>query len=416
LSITLSNERTPRASTAKWLAIVGVGEDGVDGLGAAARREIERAAFVFGGRRHLELAAALIRGEARPWPTPFEDGIAQVMALRGRPVCVLASGDPFHFGVGATLARHVGVMEMIVIPAASSFAAAAARLGWALQDCELLSLHAKPIETIRPLLHPERRIIALSSDGAAPALIADLLTRDGFGDSLFTVLEAVGGPREMICSFRAAEVGTRQFDTLNLLAIEVMASRDARILPLGAALPDSMFEHDGQITKHELRAITLSALAPRRGQLLWDIGAGSGSVAIEWALRHPSLHAIAVEADPARAERIGRNAAALGVPELRVVVGRAPEALTGLPEPDAIFVGGSATDAGVMDRAQAALPSGGRLVMNAVTLETEAMILSRQALIGGELIRIAIERAAPIGSMTGWRPAMPVIQWCWVKP
>ena len=309
-----SRDVAPGFTTTKWLAVIGIGEDGVDGIGATALKLIADAAFVFGGKRHLELANEWIRGEARVWPAPFDPAMTDVLARRGQPVCVLASGDPMLFGVGATLARLVDPHAMLVIAAPSAFSLAAARLGWALQDAETISLHGRPIELIRPLLHPGSRIIALTSDAAAPAAIALLLTGTGFGTSTFHVLEALGGGGEAVYRLRADEVRGRAFAALNTLAIEVVSSSDARILPLTAGLPDAMFEHDGQITKRDIRALTLSALRPRRGGLLWDIGAGCGSVAIEWMLAHPSMRAIAIEADAVRAARIARNASALGAP------------------------------------------------------------------------------------------------------
>lgn len=403
-------------TTAKWLSVVGIGEDGIDGLGATARKAIADAAVVFGGKRHLELAATLVTGEAHAWPVPFDSTMQAVLRLSGQPICVLASGDPMQFGVGATLARLVDPFEMNVIPAPSAFSLAAARLGWSLPDIDTVSLHGRPTDLLRSLLHPGRRILALTSDGNAPAAIAALLTETGFGASRLHVLEALGGPDAATHVLTASDVGTRQFDPLNVLAIEVQVSADARILPLGPGLPDDLFEHDGQITKREIRAMTLSALSPRRGELLWDIGAGSGSVGIEWMQAHPSLEAIAIEADTARWARIRRNATACGVPGLRIVEGTAPGALAGLPAPDAIFIGGGGSDAGVVDAAITALKSGGRLVANAVTLEMEAMLLALHARLGGELTRISIARASPVGTMHGWRPAMPVTQWSWIKP
>jgi precorrin-6Y C5,15-methyltransferase (decarboxylating) len=411
-----SSDGAPRFTTAKWLAVVGIGEDGLDGLGSAARKLIADAAIVFGGARHLELAGQAIAGRAEAWRTPFDSSMAAVLGERGRPVCVLASGDPMLFGVGATLARLVDPAEMIVVPAPSAFSLAAARLGWALQETETVSLHGRPIDLIRPLLHPGRRVIALTSDGAAPAAIARLLTDTGFGASTLHVLEALGGSEEALHRIRADEVADRTFASLNTLALEIVGGPDARVLTLAAGLPDATFEHDGQITKREVRALTLSALAPRRAELLWDIGAGSGSIAIEWMLAHPSLRAIAIEADDARTGRIGRNASLFGVPGLRIVTGQAPDALADLPPPDAIFVGGGGSEAGVMDAAIEALKPSGRLVANAVTLEMEAVLFGLQARLGGELTRIAIARAAPVGAMNGWRPAMPVTQWSWVKP
>jgi precorrin-6Y C5,15-methyltransferase (decarboxylating) len=397
----------------KWLAIVGIGEDGVEGLGTTARRLISEAKVVFGGRRHLALAAALIRGEARPWPSPFDVG--GVIALRGRPVCVLASGDPFQHGVGATLARLVRIDEMAVVPAPSAFSLAAARLGWPLQDVEPVSLHGWPVELILPLLHSGARILALTSDGAGPATVARLVAEAGFGGSRMHVLEALGGPEERVRCLTAEEMQDVACGPLNVVALEVVAGPDARVLPL-AELEDALFESDGQITKREIRAVTLSSLAPRRGELLWDVGAGSGSIAIEWMLRHPSLRAVAVEERADRAARIRRNALALGAPGLGVVEGAAPGALAGLAAPDAIFLGGGGTDAGVLDAALDMLRPGGRLVANAVTLEMQGLLAATAARLGGSLVTLSVARAAPVGGMTGWRPAMPVVQWRWVKP
>jgi len=400
----------------KWLSIVGIGEDGANGLSPLARGTISEAEFVFGGRRHLDLAAELIRGEVRPWPLPFDPTMKEVLSLRGRKVCVLASGDPFQFGVGVTLARHVDASEMQVLPAPSAFSLAAARLGWPLQDVETVSLHGRPIELILPLLHPGSRVLALTSDGDGPSAVAALLAQKGFGPSRIHVLETLGGPQERITTFVAEAAGGTAFHPLNVVAIEVATSEDARILPLCAGLPDALFEHDGQITKREIRAMTLSALAPRRGEMLWDIGAGSGSISISWMLAHPSLRAVAIERAAERAGRIRRNASLLGVPGLDVIEGAAPAALAGLGTPDAIFIGGGGSDPAVTEAAIDTLRPGGRLVANAVTLEMEAMFLKLHERLGGDLVRIALSRAAPVGGMTGWRPAMPVTQWTWTKP
>ncbi|ESY23807.1 bifunctional cobalt-precorrin-7 (C(5))-methyltransferase/cobalt-precorrin-6B (C(15))-methyltransferase [Mesorhizobium sp. LNJC394B00] len=402
--------------TPKWLTIVGIGEDGLASLGDEAKRQIADAETVFGGKRHLALVASLIKGEQRPWPVPFDAGMADVLALAGRRVCVLASGDPFFHGVGATLARKVKPEEMHVIPAPSAISLAAARLGWALQDIETISLHGRPLDLIRPLLHPRARILALTSDGDAPATIARLLVELDFGGSRLTVLEALGGPNEKLRSARADAFDLRDINPLNVLALELESTQEARILPLTVGRADHLFEHDGQITKHDIRAITLAALAPRRGELLWDIGAGSGSIGIEWMLAHPSMRAIAIEANSDRAARIVRNAAHCGVPGLVVVEGSAPKALAGLDTPDAIFIGGGGSDAGVLNAAIKALPSRGRLVANAVTLEMEALLLAEHIKRGGDLTRVTISRASPVGSMQAWRPAMPVTQWSWVKP
>jgi precorrin-6Y C5,15-methyltransferase (decarboxylating) len=404
------------APAAPWLSIVGIGEDGIAGLGENARKLIAGAGIVYGGKRHLELAAELITGDARPWPSPFETGIDALLALRGQPVCVLASGDPMFFGVGATLSRRLAPDEMRILPAPSSFSLAAARLGWSLQDTTCLSLHGRPLGLLRPHLHLGRKLLVLTSDGDGPSAIAALMTGLGFGPSPLTVLEALSGPREQIRGTKASSFALTGIDALNVVAIEVAASPDARILPLAPGLPDDWFEHDGQITKQTVRAATIAALAPRHGELLWDIGAGSGSISIEWMLRDPSLRAIAIEQDTTRAARIRRNADALGVPGLEIVEGSAPAALAGLANPEAIFVGGGASEPGVLETAIDRLKPGGRLVVNAVTLETEVVLIARHAELDGSLIRISVEQAAPVGSMTGWRPAMPVIQWTWVKP
>ena len=398
----------------RWLSIVGIGEDGIDALSPVARGLIGDAEIVFGGRRHLALAAALIRGAARPWPSPFDRALGEVMAQRGRPVCVLASGDPFVHGVGTVLARHMDPAEMLAVPAPSAFNLAAARLGWPLPDTAQVSLHGRALDIIRPHLQPDRRVLALTSGGAGPAALARLLSDTGFGASSVIVLEALGGKRERIRVATAAKFDLGDVDDLNLVAIEVKAAPGARIITRASGLADALFEHDGQITKREIRAVTLSSLAPRLGELLWDIGAGCGSVAIEWMLADPSLCAIAIERRPDRAARIRRNAATFGVPGLDVIEGEAAEVLAGLPRPDAIFIGGGASDA--LDAAGSMLHSGGRLVVNAVTLPTEALLLARYAALGGELTRLAVTRADAIGGATGWRASIPVTQWSWLKP
>jgi precorrin-6B C5,15-methyltransferase / cobalt-precorrin-6B C5,C15-methyltransferase len=314
------------------------------------------------------------------------------------------------------LARHIEPREMIVLPAPSAFSLAAARLGWSLPDTVMLSLHGRSLDLIRPHLQPGARILILTSGGGDPAALAQLLTQSGFGQSGLTVLEALGGPRESIRSTTAAAFALAIVDALNTVAIEVAAAPDARILPRTAGIPDALFEHDGQISKREVRAVVLSSLAPRRGELLWDIGSGSGSIAIEWMLSDATMQAIAIERRDDRAARILRNAAACGVPALQIIAAAAPAALAELPTPDAIFVGGGAREPGMLDTAARALRSGGRLVVNAVTLETEALLLGRHAVLGGELLRLAISRAEPLGEKIGWRAALPLTQWSWIKP
>jgi precorrin-6Y C5,15-methyltransferase (decarboxylating) len=399
----------------RWLAVVGIGEDGIDGLSPAARRLVAQAAFVVGGRRHLALAGPLV-AETLVWPSPIESALDVIEAHRGRSVCVLATGDPFFFGVGAMLMRRFAADEMICAPSPSAFALAAARLGWIEQDCAMLSLHGRPLEAIVPHLEPGARILALSWDDATPAKLAALLTARGMGRSRLTVCEAMGGPRERIRATEAQSFALDNVAALNTIALETVVESGARVLPRAAGLPDDWFEHDGQITKREIRAITLAELAPRRGELLWDVGSGSGSVAIEWMLADPANSAVAVEARHDRAARIARNALTLGVPALSVVTGEAPQVLADLPAPDAIFIGGGASAPDTIERAYGALAPGGRLVVNAVTLETQSACVEWRARHGGELAQIAVAHADRIGRFSGWRAAMPVVQWRLVKP
>ncbi len=410
------NERPQHGTGGRWLSIIGIGEDGAAGLSPVARRLIEAAELVVGGRRHLALAQDCIRGRTFPWPSPIAGGITEILRHRGRPVAVLASGDPFHYGIGKQLAAELAAGEFLCIPQASAFSLAAARMGWAVQDTALVTLHGRPLEGIIRHLHPGARILALSWDETTPRRLADLLAARHMGQSRLTVLEALGGPRERSRSVLAARFDLTDIAPLNTIAVEVAAEAGARIIPFAPGLDDALFENDGQLTKREIRAVTLSALAPRHGELLWDIGLGAGSVAIEWLLCHPSLRAIGVERNPERASRAARNAAALGVPELEIVTGEAPEALAGLPRPDAIFLGGGGSNDATFDAAWTALKPGGRLVANAVSLESEAAISRRFARLGGELVRLEIARAEAVGRMHGWRPAMPVTQWRAVKP
>jgi precorrin-6Y C5,15-methyltransferase (decarboxylating) len=404
------------AANRRWLAILGIGEDGVEGLSAAARALVSGAELVVGGARHLALADGLIRGERLPWPTPLAQAFPAICARRGSPVAVLASGDPFCYGVGNKLLRHVPAEETLCLPAPSAFSLACARLGWPLQDTATISFCGRPIEPLAPLLQPGARILALSADASTPAALAAFLRSRGFGPSVLHLLEALGGPREQIRTGPADGFDLGAVDALNLVAIEVAAAPGAQVLPLSAGLADEVFEHDGQITKREIRAVTLSTLAPRRGESLWDIGCGSGSIAIEWMLRHPANRAIAIDENPERAARAARNAASLGVPGLEIITGRAPASLAGLPRPDAIFIGGGAQDDGVLDAAWAALKPGGRIVANSVTVETDALLIAARARLGGTLTRLSVERLDQIGSMHGFRPAMTVTQWAAAKP
>ncbi len=397
--------------TAPWLAMVGINEDGW--LSPPAQALVQRAELVVGGRRHLALAERWLGGERLAWPSPIEAAFPAILARRGRPVAVLASGDPFCFGIGSTLAAQVPMAEMLCHPAPSAFALARARLGWAAAETVELSVCGRPVEAVTAALFAGARLLVLSAGSESPGLVAALLTRHGFGRSAMVVLEAMGGPAERLRHATAVGFDLSEVAALNTVAVTV-AGDSARHLATG--LPDAAFEHDGQLTRREIRAVTLSSLAPRPGELLWDVGGGAGSVGIEWMLRHASTRAITIECDLERGARIGRNAAAMGVPGLRVVVGAAPAALAGLPMPDAVFLGGGAHRGGMIETAWAALSPGGRLVANAVTVETEAALLAAQARYGGTLLRLSLERLDAVGHLHAFRPAMTVTHFVAVKP
>ena len=390
-----------------WLTIIGIGEDGADGLSTSARTALECARFITGAPRQLALLPPLT-AQLQPWPVPFEDGIAALLARQGQPTVMLASGDPFWFGAGTSITRHLDPGEWVAHPAPSTFSLAAARLGWPLQDTACLGLHAAPLARLRPDLAPGRRAILLLRDGGAVGDLAACLTEAGFGDSILHVMESLGGPRERIREMRAHRFAL--CDVTHPVAVGVTVAGTGKALPRASGLSDDWFDHDGQITKRPMRALTLSALAPRPGEALWDIGAGSGSIAIEWLLSHPSTHAIAFEADSERARRARANALKLGADRLQLIEGRAPEILTGRTRPDAIFIGGGLC--GPLLEAILALPGGPtRLVANAVTLESEALLAQWQGRCGGDLLRIELASAAPLGTRRGWRAVRPIVQW-----
>ncbi|MGA8170218.1 MAG: precorrin-6y C5,15-methyltransferase (decarboxylating) subunit CbiE [Methylocystis sp.] len=396
----------------RWLSLIGIGEDGAPS--STARALIDDATLIIGGARHLALIGAT-KARQMQWPSPLATAMDDIVARRGEPTVVLASGDPFFYGVGDAISRRVAPEEIFCLPCPSAFALAAARLCWSQQDCALLSLHGRAFERLTPHLQPGRRLLILSWDETTPSRIAAHLCARGFGESLVHALENLGGPRERVRSARAADFSLADIGPLNTLAVELRASPDARVISLTPGLPDDWFEHDGQITKRDIRAVTLAALAPRKGELLWDIGAGSGSVGIEWMLTDPTNRAIAVERDGARAARIARNAASLGVPGLEIITARAPEGLADLATPDAIFIGGGA-DALLLDAVWRALPRYGRLVVNAVTLQTQSLLTQAFATRGGELIQIQIAMARAVGRFHALEPAMAVSQWRAVKP
>ena len=397
------------ADTPDPVTVVGIGAGGWADLGRTAHRALRSAEVVLGSARQLGLLPAEVTADRVAWPSPLLPALPGLLeAHAGRSLAVLASGDPMFHGIGATLVRLLGAERVRVLPHPSSAALAAARMGWPLARTEVVSLVTADPAVLRRSVNPHRRLLVLSRDADTPARVAALLAEAGFGEATVTVLERLGGPAERVVSGTAAGWSLPAGDPLNVLAIDCGAGPATSIVP---GLPDEAYASDGQLTKREVRAVTLAVLAPTPGALLWDVGAGSGSIGIEWMRSHPDCRAVAVESHPGRAAAIGANAAALGVPGLRVVTGRAPEALDGLPTPDTIFIGGGVTRDGVLDACFAALRPGGRLVANAVTLESEAVLAAQYAKRGGDLTRLAVNRASPVGGFTGWRAMMPVTIW-----
>ncbi|MGR3572065.1 precorrin-6y C5,15-methyltransferase (decarboxylating) subunit CbiE [Brevirhabdus sp.] len=390
-----------------WLHIIGIGEDGWDGLSPAAQSALEAAELIVGGDRHHGLAPHL-GAERRRWPSPFRAMVEEIGAERGRRVCVLVTGDPLWYSAGAFFARGFAPEELCYHPHLSAFQLACARMRWSLADVETLTVHGRPAEQVVPFFADGLRLVILTQDATTPAAIAHLLAERGFGPSRMTVLAALGGPNEARIE-GVAQDWVAEVPDFHVLAVEVAAAPDARPLPRWG-LPDAAFTHDGKMTKRELRTLTLAALAPRRGQRLWDIGAGCGSVAIEWLRADRDMEATGLEPDADRRAMAAANATRLGTPRLRLLDARAPEGLADLPRPDAVFIGGGLSRA-VAEAALAALPRHGRLVANAVTLESEALLAELHAAHGGSLIRVAVSRAETIGRYRGWRPQMPVTQW-----
>jgi precorrin-6Y C5,15-methyltransferase (decarboxylating) len=399
---------------APWLTVVGIGEDGFSGLGKPARRALLGASRIFGSPRQLALLPRCVNGERVQWPSPFS--LAPVLAQSGEPVCVLASGDPMFYGVGASLARQVPAEHMRVLSTPSSCALAAARLGWPLQEVHILSIVARPLAAINAQLFSGVRLLVLSNDGDSPAQIAALLRERGFGPSRMHVLEHLGGPEERQLSGTAEDWTHAHSAALNLVAIECLATPDAPRLSTACGLPDSAFRHDGQLTKRDVRAVTLARLAPQPGELMWDVGAGCGSIGIEWMRAHPSCRALAIEADEGRQGFIEHNRDALGVPGLQLICGKAPQALVELERPDAIFIGGGVTRDGVLPLCWERLRPGGRLVANAVTLQSEVALAQFRQQHGGELTRIHVAQTQPLGSFDTWRQALPITLLDVVKP
>lgn len=392
-----------------WLTIVGIGEDGVAGLGAAARQAVMEALVILGGERHLAMLPPDHPAERLVWPSPFAQAVSLVQSRRGTPLCILASGDPMHFGIGASLARHIAAAEMRVLPGPSSLSLAAARMGWALQDAIPVSLVGRPLAGLHAQILPGARLLVLCEDRNTPSQVAAMLTAAGYGASPLSLLEHLGGPHERRVDDTASAWDELPGADLAILAVQCVPESGVARWPRLAGLPDDAFRHDGQLTKRDVRAATLARLAPAPGELLWDIGAGCGSISIEWLRSDPSCRALAVEADAARRELIAANAAALGVPGLEIVAGQAPAVLSGLRgQPDAVFIGGGVMESGMLEACWDRLKPGGRLVANAVTVQSEALLVGWREKVGGELVRIAVSHAAPLGRFDAWRNALPV--------
>lgn len=393
------------------IVVVGIGSDGWAGLSEPGREAIRAAELVVGSERQLA-SIPETGAERRRWPSPLAPMLDDLEAINGRDVCVLASGDPMLHGIGATLARRLGPGGVAVVPHPSAFALACSRLGWPEAETELVSTVARPVEVLAPALQPGRRVVVYVGGPRGAAEVARVAVERGYGPSRLVVLEELGGERERIVESTPADWGEqREAAALNCVALECRAEPGAPLWPRTPGLPDEAFESDGQLTKREVRASTLAALAPVPGQLLWDVGAGSGSIAIEWMRVEPTCRAIAVEARPDRVERIRRNARRLGVPGLELVEGQAPAALAGLEAPDAIFLGGGLTEPQLLDRCLKALHSGGRIVANAVTFEGERLLQLAHGEHGGRLVRLEIAEAEPLGGLSGWRPRRPLVQW-----
>jgi len=398
--------------TDPWLHIVGIGEDGMSGLVPAARAVVESAEVIIGGDRHHQLSQN-VSAQRLAWPSPFDALIDTLRDLKGKRVVVLATGDPLWFSVGARIGRAIDPQEIVYHPQLSAFQLAAARMGWSLADVETLTVHGRPVEQMIAFIQPFQRLLILTTGAETPGQIARFLTQRGFGQSRITVLAAMGGENEARFD-GVAESWSHKVPAFNTLAIDCIAQSDAALLPRVPGLSDDLFQHDGTMTKQEVRAATLAKLMPMRGALLWDIGTGCGSVAVEWMRAARYARAIGIEPRADRRVMAAANALALGAPKLELIEGTAPGALNGLPPPDAIFIGGGLSEE-TFQASWAALRPLGRLVANAVTLESETALIALSQSHGGQLVKLQVSRAEPIGSMTGWRPLMPVTQWSLVK-
>lgn len=404
-----------QANSQKWLSVIGIGEDGISGLSPLARSLLENADLIIGGDRHLAMLPQSDRQERLVWKSPIARSIEEITRRRDRLVSVLASGDPMCYGIGVTLIRYICPNEMIIIPAQSAFSLACSKLGWSLMEVELLSLCGRDPALLNAFLYPNARLLILSATKQTPIAVAKLLAAKGYGQSEMMVLERLGGEKERIIKGFANTWNRDNIADLNTIAVTCLADSNTVSLSRLPGLPDNIYHHDGQLTKKEIRAITLAALAPLPGQLLWDIGAGSGSISIEWMRSDRRCRAIAIEQNSQRIKYISDNAAALGVPKLKIVKGVAPNILKGLPQPNTIFIGGGLTSDRLWQTCWDILPLKGRLVANSVTLEGEQKLLELRQKLGGELTRISVSRAEPLGKFHAWKAIAPVTQWVGIK-
>jgi precorrin-6Y C5,15-methyltransferase (decarboxylating) len=399
----------------KWLSIVGIGEDGLGGLNAIALSVLEQATIIVGGERHLSMLSPDDKREKITWKSPFHASITEIISRRGEAICVLASGDPLCYGVGATILKHIPISEVTIIPTLSAFSLACSRLGWPLTEVESLSLCGRPADLLQSYIYPGAKLLILSEGKNTPVIVAEILRKRGYGNSKITVLERMGNVEESIFTDIANNWTKTNIAALNTIAVECIG--DMGIVPLSRfpGLPDNAFHHDGQLTKREVRAVTLSSLAPLPGELLWDVGAGCGSISIEWLRSHVRCRAIAIEQNSTRLNYIADNAAALGTPNLQIIAGKSTEVIENLPTPNAIFIGGGVTEPEILEMCWKALLSGGRMVVNVVTLEGEQRLYQWYEKVGGNFTRIAIQRAEPIGKFLGWKGMSPVTQWVGIK-
>ncbi len=400
-----------------WIDVIGIGEDGYDGLSGQARDALEEADIVIGGSRHHGLAPHL-EAERVEWPSPFSEAIGSIKEMAGRRVALLVTGDPLWYSAGALLLRHMPAGEIRFHPQLSAFQLACARMRWSLADVETLTAHGRPVEQLLPYVYPGSRLIVLTAGSEAPGEIGRMLDRDGYGESQLTVLGSLGGKSESSRTETARHwaegVRAEEVPSFHTLCIECMADNSTKVLPRGPGLPDNAFESDGNFTKRELRVLALAALAPRPRELLWDVGSGAGSISIEWMRAARDALAIGIEPKQSRRETAKRNAERLGAPRLQLVAGRAPDAFSELPDPDAVFIGGGLSCEAARLAVERVKPFG-RVVAHAVTLESEGRLARMHQECGGELTRISVSRARPVGTLRGWDALMPVTQWRYVK-